>query len=274
MVIAIGSAVVALLSAVVAGVMGAWQRQRTSRLEHELAERRRQETSAELAEKVMQLYRDPLVESAYALQSRLFNIVKQNYFGKYLRCGDSAEERYARDYTIFVIAEYLCWVEILRRDLRFLDSGNVQRNRALLSQLDRIAHEFQTDGRHRSPFRVFRGRQRGIAELMMVPTETADGPRRECMGYAAFTRHLDGDATFKEWFAQLDRDVDRIADGGAEEKLRPTELQRRLIDLIDFLDPEKIRAPGNRAKLPAPSEVGSAAQAPSEAQVPAVPVPR
>src|SRR6185295_5274451 len=115
---------------------------------------------------------DPLLDAAQALQSRIFNILAQNYLGKFLHCGDADEERYARDYTVFVLAEYLCWVEIVRRELRFLDLGDVVRNRDLLAQLYTIQLTIQHD---KAPprLRVFRGKQRAIAELMMVPTGAA-----------------------------------------------------------------------------------------------------
>ena len=41
--------------------------------------------------------------------------------GAYLGPDDAVDQRYARDYTVYVLAEYLCWAEIIRRDLRFLD---------------------------------------------------------------------------------------------------------------------------------------------------------
>jgi hypothetical protein len=243
------SAALALLGALAAGVTAS----RSARLSDELERRRRRETQAEAAERILHQYRDPLLDAAQTLQGRIYNIVRQNYLGRYLHCGDADEERYARNYTLYAIGEYLCWVEIVRRELRFLDLGNIERNRKLLAHLTQLQFVFQTD-RVKSPFRIFRGRQRAIAELMMVPTNAAEGPRTECVGYAAFDRRLDSDPAFAAWFARLSDDIDVVARSTDADNIRLFQLQRELIDLIDFLDPDAIRIPPDfRARLPEPT---------------------
>jgi hypothetical protein len=243
------SAALALLGAVAAGVTAG----RSARLTHEMERRRRYETQAEAAERILHQYRDPLLDAAQTLQGRIYNIVRQNYLGRYLHCGDPDEERYARNYTLFAIGEYLCWVEIVRRELRFLDLGDVERNRKLLAHLAQLQFVFQND-RVQSPLTIFRGRQRAIAELLMVPTNAAEGPRTECVGYAAFDRRLDSDPAFAAWFARLSDDIDVVARSTDADNIRLFQLQRELIDLIDFLDPDAIRIPPNfRARLPEPA---------------------
>ncbi|GAA1755416.1 hypothetical protein [Luedemannella helvata] len=258
--IALASAGLSALTAIGAGVVGTRSTIQTRRLEHELARELRQETRTEQAERVMRQYRDPLLQAANTLQGRLFNIVRLNYLDHYLHCGDPGEERYARDYTVFAIAEYLCWVEILAKELRFLDAGDLAGNKALLAQLDLIQVTFQSD-RLPEAFRVFRGRQRAIGELMMVPTGAVDGPRHECRGFAAFSRALDDDPVFAAWFAPLHADVYRLVGAKPEQVTRLVLLQRQLIELIDFLDPEHTRLPTpHRAQLP-PPELASAGSA-------------
>jgi hypothetical protein len=246
--IGFGSAALALTGAVASGLLAS----RANRQAHELDKRSRHDTQIEDAERVERLYRDPLLDAAQTLQSRVFNIVRQNYFGRYLHCGDPDEERYARDYTLFAVAEYLCWAEIVRRELRFLDLGDVTRNRQLLAHLTKVQVTIQND-RMDSPFQIFRGRQRAIAELMMVPTGAGDGPRSECIGYAAFSRRLHSDEDFRSWFARLDHAIDRVAEGTAAQNIRLFHLQRDLVDLIDFLDPRSIRIPPDyRARVDLP----------------------
>jgi hypothetical protein len=253
------SAALALMGALAAGVTAS----RSARQSHELERRRRLETQAEAAERIFHQYRDPLLDAAHTLQGRIFNIVRQNYFGRYLHCGDPDEERYARNYTLYAIGEYLCWVEIVRREVRFLDLGDmedpsgserrhIERNRKLLDHLTQLQYVLQKD--IPSPFVIFRGRQRAIAELMMVPTNAVDGPRTECMGYAAFDRRLDADPEFAAWFARLSEDIDVVARSTDAENIRLFHLQVRLIDLIDFLDPKAVRIPRDfRARLPEPA---------------------
>jgi hypothetical protein len=238
-IIGLGSAALALLSAVLSGVMA----NRSARLAHELDRRKKEEDAAVEAERILQQYRDPLLDAAHTLQGRLFNIMAQGFLDKaYGEHVDEYERRYARDYTVFAIAEYLCWVEILRRELRFRDLGNVTRNQALLGHLTEIQYAFQRDDIP-AQFRVFRGRQRAIAELMMVPTNASEGPRSECIGYAAFSRRLETDHDFRPWMVPLGEDVAVVAGATAYENRRLVMVQQQLIDLIDFLDPKKVRIP-------------------------------
>lgn len=242
--IGFGSAALALVSAIASGLLAS----RAAKQSHDLDKRSRLDTQIENAEHVLRQYRDPLLDAAQTLQSRMFNIVAQSYLVRYLHSGDPDEERYARDYTLFAVAEYLCWVEIVRRELRFLDLGDVQRNRQLLAHLTQTQVTLQSDAID-SPLRIFRGRQRAIAELMMVPTAASDGPRSECLGYAAFSRRLRTDDEFASWFARLNDDIDDIAEGSRNYRL--VRLQRDLVDLIDFLDPGSVRIPpGYRNRLP------------------------
>jgi hypothetical protein len=246
--VTVASAVVSLTGALVAGVMA----NRSARQSHDLERRKRIEEEQELAERILRQYRDPLLDAAHTLQGRLHNIMGEHYLDRYLHAGDPAEEQYARDYSVYAVAEYLCWVEILRRELRFLDVGNVERNRQLLLQLTQIQFAFQ---RQDIPalFRVFRGRQRAIAEVMMTPTGAPEGPRNECIGYAEFCRRLDQSPEFAQWFKALQADVYAIVPAPPQERIRLVRLQNELIDLIDFLDPDAIRLPREqRHRLPEP----------------------
>lgn len=238
-IIGFGSAVLAVLAAITSGVMA----NRSARLSHDLDRRRKAEDAEEESERVLQLYRDPLLDAAHTLQGRIYNIMAQRYLVRFLLDQpDEQERRYARDYTVYAIAEYLCWVEILRRELRFRDLGDQERTGKLLELLTHIQYDFQ---RHDIPrqFCIFRGRQRAIAELMMAPTNLAEGPRNECVGYATFCRRLDTDAEFAAWFGVLREDVTVVAKASAADNARLTVLQQHLIDLIDFLDPKRIRIP-------------------------------
>jgi hypothetical protein len=233
-----GSAALAVVGALASGVFSA----RANRQAQELERQTRIETEAAQAERILDQYRDPLLDAAQTLQSRLYNIVELGYLKRYLHCGDPDEERYALDYTLYAIGEYLCWAEIVRRELRFLDLGDELRTRHLLGHLAQMQLTLQTD-RVDSPFRVFRGRQRAIAEIMMVPTGAATGPRTECMGYATFSRRLHHDEEFRAWFAQLATDMERVAQADRIGNVRLARLQRDLIHMIDFLDPQAVRIP-------------------------------
>jgi hypothetical protein len=134
----------------------------------------------------------------------------------------------------------MCWVEIVRRELRFLDVGDIDNNRKLLARLNQTQVTLQSD-RIKGPFQVFRGRQRAIAEIMMVATNASEGPRSECIGYAAFSKRLDDDEDFAAWFSRLRAEVDIAAARGQDDRL--VQLQNDLVDLINHLDPKLLRIP-------------------------------
>jgi hypothetical protein len=239
--VAIGSAGLSIIAAVVSGYMA----QRSSRLEHRLQLERHRETKAEKTEEIISRYREPLLLAANSLQSRFHNAVGADYLHRFLHCGDPDEERYARDFTVYAIAEYLCWVEIIRRELRFLDLGSEERTREFNRHLEVVSHLFGTTTIPTAHFRIFRGKQKAIGELMMV--QGANGT--ECMTYPAFISKLDNDPDFARWFKSLRRDVDAFLTHDWDGNIRQVQIQWALIDLIDFLDPHRIRLTQNRAKL-------------------------
>jgi hypothetical protein len=247
--VAIGSAILSIAS----GLLSARASNKARTFEYELERRRKLEDASERAERILHQYREPLIDAAHTLQGRLLNIMKKNFLRTfYVNETDEALRAYARDYTVYAIAEYLTWVEVLRREMRFQDLGDAKRNRDLMERLTSIQYAFQRNDIP-SQFVVFRGLQRAIAEVMMVPTGATEGPRTEPMGYAAFVKRLDDDPDFASWFASLRRDVDTVAHATYDENVRLTYVQRELIDLIDFLDEKMIRVPANvRTRLDDP----------------------
>jgi len=248
LVVAAASAVISLI----AGFVSARANRRARELDFQLDRRRRDEDAAAVARRILHQYRDPLLDAAQTLQSRTFNIVRNDYLARFLHCGDPDEERYARDYTVYAIAEYLTWVEIVRRELRFLDVGDEQHNRKLMTLLMDTQLTIQSD-KLTGPFRIFRGHQRAIAEVMMVPTNAPEGPRNECIGYATFCDRLDEDPDFRVWFDRLRSQVDLLVSRDHDERL--IQLQNDLVDLIDHLDPKMLRIPEHfRRRLAKPEQ--------------------
>jgi hypothetical protein len=255
-IVGLASAALAVIGAVVSALLA----NRTNKQAHELERRRRRETAAEAAQRVLDEYREVLLDVAQTLQARLYNIVELKYFSRYLHCGDPAEERYARDYTVYALAEYLCWVEIVRREAPFLNVDAARDRRAAgelaepgLAFIAAAQLTIQSD-RYPRPFRVFRGAQRAIAEIMTVPATGRAGARFEPMGFATFCQRLDNDPTFASWFERLRfADIDAIAAGGAEVTQRLVALTHDMVDLIDLLDPKTERIPAQvRRRLTVP----------------------
>lgn len=185
------------------------------------------------AEAVLARYREPLVDAAYELQGRLWNIIRLEFLPKYYIGGDQAQKTYAVENTLYVVAQYFGWSEILRREIQFLSFADTKRTTAVSEAQRTIVGLFQSDdpelGR---PFLVWRGEQRAIGELMIA---VADG-RVQCLGYAGFTARRE--PAFRSWFSRLEADIDTVAHG-ANPRLH--QLQHALVDVIRELDPQGLR---------------------------------
>ena len=234
--------VVALISVVVAvasGVLAIWGQSASTRLSAELEDLRTVENRRFEREKSVARYREPLGRAAYDLQSRLYNILQQGLIKVYHDNGSDRERSYVLDNTVFLIAQYFAWTEIIRRDIQFLDLGADENTRQLARLQDDVYFLWQTD-KFSPLLRVFAGEQRAIGERMI-----RDGPRGpECIGYAMFL-----DETHKhrdELLNALRTDVRDFSTRLPEARPRLVAIQNAMIDLLDFLDPSYIRFPQER----------------------------
>jgi hypothetical protein len=222
-----------------------------ARLQEEADLRRVQADKAARLEDVVAQYRDPIVDAAFELQSRIYNFLVQS-FAVYITQGSAADEDYAVRSTLFVVAQYFAWVEALKRGVQFLDLGDVQRNQDLVSRLEEIRSAFASDRRDGPAFRVFRADQRALGELMLEPARDAggSGAQWQCAGYASFYSRLEHDKVFASWFTRLEGDVRRLGAGTGEARPRLVRVQHALIDLLEFLDPSGMRTPSKaRSKI-------------------------
>jgi hypothetical protein len=247
--VAVISAVVALLSILLSARATRSNAQLQARLQNELEQRRHEASKAARLEEVIGRYRDPLLSAAFELQSRIYNFVRGGFAG-YLQSRYPADKSYTVNSTLFVIAQYLAWAEALRRGVQFLDLGDVERNRQLVSRLEAIRGTFSTDTRFTGPFRIFRAEQRAIGEIMLESSGTGQLMEMpwQCVGYATFCSKLERDQSFASWFARLDGDVRTFANSREPDSSRLSALQNSLMDLIDFLDDPPVRFPANLRK--------------------------
>jgi hypothetical protein len=147
---------------------------------------------------------------------------------------------YARLNTVYLVGQYLCWSEILRREGQFIDPVDLQRDREVMAAMEQVREVLSDSLKLTDPvLRVFRGEQRAIGEVLLTKTDNPServGPRWDCLGYAAFVKALEDNDTAR-WFTTLLADVDRLADGLEEHRDRLVALQHALLELINLLDP-------------------------------------
>jgi hypothetical protein len=194
----------------------------------------KQDQSREVAQ-LEARYRQSLLTAANQLQSRFYNIAMMDFLPSYWQ-----EDRlYTETSTLWLLGQYFGWVEIFRREAGLALGGDT-RGDDLLALLEQISVTFARDDL--SPqLRIFRSRQSAIAELMISDERHGGTSRIDCLGYATFVRRLRGD-DFKQWFAQLSSDLERMATDEGQtlealgERGRIKPLQHALVDLIEFLE--------------------------------------
>jgi len=220
-----GGVFAALLSALVA-VRQSRMDERLMRLNHELeAEQQRRAALFDrqmAAEEVLTRYRQPLAAAAYELQRRLYNILELGFvetFG-----GEHPRSEEAARTTLFRIAQYFGWSEILHRDIQFLDFGDDGASRTVERVQRQISEQF-LDSAAGPALMLWRDEQRAIGELMIVE----EHGKVLCMGYARFSACCE--TTFAPW---LDRLWAEIGDPVARARMRA--VQHSLCELVRLLD--------------------------------------
>jgi hypothetical protein len=200
------------------------------------------------AERVALRYRIPLLQSAFDLQTRLYNVRRQAFLERfYANSTNEAERSYAINNTLFLFAQYLCFGEIIRYGLLFATPSDRQRQQGLVEAMERIRDILSTS--IEIPDRtlcLFRGEQRAIGEVMLVPVEepSAGGPRWDCLGYAAFSARLTHEPEFAAWFDSLKSSLEVLATDLDQHDTRLIGLQHRLLDLVTLIDPSAQQVTG------------------------------
>ncbi len=184
-------------------------------------------------------YSEPLARAAYELQSRLYNILDQDFLEFYLVKGDDREQVYAVNNTAFLIGQYLCWTELARSEIQFIDLGESTKTRVLSTLQDSISRSWGTDAYPRI-LRIFAGEQRAIGEVL---TQAGADPLG-CMGYGTFLKKFKPGTDLLIDAVRADISSLGVALEPAETRL--TTLQHQLIDLLNLLDSDYLRFPKTR----------------------------
>jgi hypothetical protein len=177
-------------------------------------------------------YQEPLIIAAYDLQSRIFNILHQDFL-VFVR-----EDRWGRSETAlasssFAFAQFFGWREILRREVELLEFETQD----ISHLLSRITTKFASDDLG-PRFLLWKSEQRAIGEAMIGTWR--DEP--SCIGYLEFLERRSTE--LRDLLEPIERDLVEIAVNGSDERLRS--VQHLLVDLIQMLDPQGLRYPLNK----------------------------
>ena len=225
-----GGIAAALLSAVVAV--------RQSRMDEQLA-RVQVDLDADLhrrtalldrdlrAEEVLTRYRQPLAAAAFDLQSRLYNLLELGFLDHF--GGDHPRAQEAMRTTLFRIAQYFGWSEILRRDIQFLSFPEDGDSRRVAGLQAEIAKRFLTDA-YGPALMIWSDEQRAIGERMIVE----EHGKVLCMGYATFGERCE--TAFGVWLTRVEAE---LPEPSAHQRLR--EIQHLLCELVELLDGAHVR---------------------------------
>lgn len=243
---------VAAAVALTVGLIVLFEQRRTARLATELSRTQQQlqfevQQHAEILkaklpnhaerQKPAARYREPLARAAYDLQSRLWNVLQRGFLQTYASGTATPRERdYAVTNTVFLIGQFFCWTEIVRREINFAEFEKDDETRRLSKLQDEISRIWGSDAFPERRFRIWPGEQRAIGELLM-----REGPRGlECIGYASFTNLL---RTSRESLMLMLKDeVEALAEHPARLQ-RLALVQNGLIEMIELLDPQDLRFP-------------------------------
>jgi ketosteroid isomerase-like protein len=210
----VAAAWIGFAGGVFAAVLSAWVALRQRKLER-----------AEQAEVVLKRYREPLAAAAFDLQSRLYNILCQEFFETFGKA--RGEEVFST--TLFRIAQYFGWTEILRRDIQFLSFPEDKDTKKVADLQREIARAFLEDEPSHA-LMIWSDEQRALGELMIVE----EHDKVLCMGYARFRKDEDG--VFAPWRERLDAE---LLQPDARERMR--KVQHLLCKLVRTLDPGELR---------------------------------
>lgn len=219
-------------------------RQRTNaaeleRLRQELEQNRFDHERAVKATEVLDRYRGPLLDAAWDLGHRID--ILRNYRPARRGEGDGGGAALPAELvhsTVFRLAQYLAWHEVLRRKVQFLQYSATSETRSTFECLETVRRVLTSDAVP-ARFHVSREEQRAIGECMI----TADG--EGCIGYDEFTRLYDD--RFTRWLGSFAQAL-TTPDVSGDERLGM--LQAALAELVDRLDQERRYPPSWRARSP------------------------
>ena len=111
--------------------------------ERRLRSPRHRSERLEAADQLATGFTEPLLQAVFNLETRIYNIVELDFFVASITPDSSEEDReYAVLNTLYVVGQYFCWCEILRRDSQFVDPRDDERNCEVMRTLEAVRDTF------------------------------------------------------------------------------------------------------------------------------------
>lgn len=196
-------------------------------------------------------YENVLIRAAYELHRCLHNILQLQFLGTYY----ATRPDYAIGFTLYLLSQFFCWLEILKQELQFLSTIDTdERQCQIRDRLDDIRRVLSVEGL--GLFTVWAGWQQAIGEAMIVskPSSTsAEGMASElrCSTFEAFLHRYKANGPFKMWFHSLEEDLRTLAGlqlpNSKDSRMRL--LQWHLVALIMIIDPKEQKYSHSTLKL-------------------------
>jgi hypothetical protein len=229
--IGLGGAIVAALVSGFVALRQSQMAERLARLQSDLqTEQHKREAMIDrglVAEDVLKRYREPLAAAAFDLQSRIYNVLRLDFFARFSNGSARAED--AVTTTSFRLAQYFGWTEILRREIQFLSFPEDEDTRCVARLQSDIAKSFLAH-EYGPELMIWSDEQRAIGEQMIVN----ENGHLLCMGYARFRNQCDD--TFAVLCGRVRSEIE--APNAAS---RLCNAQHLLCELVEKLDRERVR---------------------------------
>jgi len=187
--------------------------------------------------------RDPAVRAVNELQERLWVILSSKAANYHYTREQQGDEEYYVESTAFLVAQYLAWSELMRRQIAALDYNDLSR------LLDDVSDAFAHGG---PGFQFYRLDQREIGERLM--TQMKADADAAIFRYSDF-RDIMATPKPPERLLVLRNRSQYLLEHVDRELERATRIQNALIDLLDFVDAKRLWVrPDRRTKFSANEE--------------------
>ncbi len=198
---------------------------------------------------IQRKYSSPIFFSALELRKRLSNIVKLIHLIEietgWLNRKDKSDYYFLS--TIFVICQFLGWVQILRKTLIYLDSLSNSRTKSYTYGLDAVISSFSNPAlTEKEPASspdesedkwIFSIWTQAIGDQMIV----SENGNYRVLSFGEFTKRVKEEKEFREWIEPVYKLFDRIKEGELRYR-RVVAIHAIVNAFIEMNDPKYLRS--------------------------------